>query len=235
MSSSIISTQELGGITVPKTPAIEAAIAYARSHADDITFNHIMRTFLFGFCIASKLTHLKDRDVEVHAVSAILHDLGWDSTGELISTDKRFEVDGANAARDFLRRLKAGGDDTWDDRRLQLVWDSIALHTTFSIVQYKEPEVVSCWLGILADFTGPDKSPEGSLTWAEYEGITKEYPRLKLVTGMKKLFCGFCKTKPETTYDNLVGSFGEKYVDGYTMEGHKEVDMFESCPLPDSF
>jgi hypothetical protein len=235
MSSPTTPNQKLGGITVPKTPAIEAAIAYSRAHADDLTYNHSMRTFLFGFCIASKLPHLKDRDVEVHAVSAILHDLGWDSTGELISKDKRFEVDGANAARDFLRRLKDGGDDAWDDRRIQLVWDAIALHTTFSIVRYKEPEVVSCWLGILADFTGPDNSPEGSLTWAEYDSIVQEYPRLKLVTGVKEIFCGFCKTKPETTYDNMVGSFGEKYVDGYTLEGKKAVDMFEACPLPDSF
>ena len=232
---STVSTQVLGGITVPKTPAIDAAISYARAHSDDLTYNHCIRTFLFGFCMASKIPHLKGRDVEVHAVSAILHDLGWDSTGELISKDKRFEVDGANAARDFLSRLKEGGDKAWDDRRMQLVWDAIALHTTFSIVQYKEPEVVSCWLGILADFMGPDNSPEGSLTWAEYDGIVKEYPRLKLVTGVKEIFCGFCKTKPETTYDNIVGSFGEKYVDGYTLEGHKAVDMFDACLLPDSF
>jgi len=233
--SSKISTQVLGGITVPKTPAITAAIAYARSHSDDLTYNHIMRAFLFGSCIASKIPHLKDLDAEVHAVSAILHDLGWDSTGELISKDKRFEVDGADAARNFLRRLKAEGDDAWDDRRLQLVWDAIALHTTFGIVRYKEPEVVACWLGILADFAGPDGSPEGSLSWAEYEGIVKEYPRLKMITGMKEIFCGFCKTKPETTYDNMVGTFGERYVDGYTVQGHMAVDFFEACPLPDSF
>jgi len=234
MSSSTISTQVLGGITVPKTSAIDAAISYIRSHSSDLTYNHTMRSFLFGFCIASKLPHLKDREVEVHAVSAILHDLGWDSTGELISKDKRFEVDGTNAARDFLRQLKAEGDNSWDDRRLQLVWDSIALHTSFSIVQYKEPECVGCWLGILADFTGPDNSPEGSLTWAEYDGIVKEYPRLKLIAGLKELFCGFCKTKPETTYDNMVGTFG-KYVKGYTLEGHQAVDVFMACPLPYSF
>jgi hypothetical protein len=236
MSSSKSSTQVLGGITVPKTPVITAAIAYARAHSDDLTYNHIMRTFLFGFCIASKLPSLQARDTEVHAVSAIMHDLGWDSTGELISQDKRFEVDGANATRNFLRHFqKEKGHDAWDQRRLQLVWDAIALHTSFSIVKYKEPEVVATWMGILADFMGPDNSPEGALTWAEYEGIVKEYPRLKLVTGMKEIFCGFCKTKPETTYDNMVGTFGEKYVDGYTLKGNMAVDMFENCPLPDSF
>ena len=231
------STQILGGITVPNTSSIAQAIAYAKAHSDEWAFNHIMRSFLFGFCIASKLDHLKDRDLEVHAVSALLHDLGWDSTGELVSADKRFEVDGANAAREFLHGLKtqSRSNDEWDSRRVQLVWDSIALHTSFGIVKYKEPECVACWLGILADFTGPDNSPEGSLTWAEYDSIVKEYPRLKVLTEIKEVFCGFCKTKPETTYDNLVGSYGEKYVEGYTIEGHKAVDVFDKCPLPDSF
>lgn len=235
MSSSTTSTQVLGGITVPKTPAIDAALAYARAHADDRIYNHIVRSFLFGFCIASKLPQFKDRDLEVHAVSAILHDLGWDSTGELISKNKRFEVDSAEAARNFLHSLKTDEHGSWDSRRLQLVWDAIALHTTFSIVPYKEPEVVACWLGILADFTGPDHSPEGSLTWDEYNTIVKEFPRLKLVTGVKEIFCEFCKTKPETTYDNLVGTFGEKYVEGFSLKEHMAVETFDACPLPDSF
>lgn len=237
MSSSKLSTQVLGGITVPKTPAITAAIEYTRAHSDDLTYNHIMRSFLFGFCIASKIPNLQARDVEVHAVSAIMHDLGWDSTGELVSQDKRFEVDGADAARNFLRDLQKekGDDSAWDQRRLQLVWDAIALHTTTSIVRYKEPEVVATWMGIFADFVGPDKAPEGALTWAEYEGIVKEYPRLKLITGIKEIFCGFCKTKPEATYDNIVGTFGEKYVDGYSLKGKLPIDMIENCPLPDSF
>lgn len=92
----------LGSITVPKTLTIDAAISYARVYADDLTYNHIMRSFLFGFCIVSKIPHLKDRYVEVQAVSAILHNLGWDMMGELISSDKRFEVDSAKAARAFL-------------------------------------------------------------------------------------------------------------------------------------
>lgn len=245
-------TQTIAGITVPDTPAIREAISYARAHSDDRTYNHIMRSFLLGFCIASKLPHLQDRDLEVHAVGAILHDLGWDSTGELISTDKRFEVDGADAARNFLRRFQQGSATTtstaaakeasasastsgWNEHRLQLVWDSIALHTTFSIVKYKEPEVVACWLGILADFMGPDGSPEHSLTWAEYDGIVKEFPRLRLVAGIRDIFCGFCKTKPDTTYDNIVGTFGEKYLDGYDLKDHLAVDVFDACPLPDSF
>jgi hypothetical protein len=40
------------------------------------------------------------------------------------SEHDRFEVDGANAARDFLREHGVTGD------ALRIVWDAIALHTT---------------------------------------------------------------------------------------------------------
>lgn len=88
-----------------------------------------MRSWLLGFVIAAKIPQLQGRDLEAHALAAILHDLGWAETGDLVTEDKRFEVDGANAARDFLET--EAGD--WDKHRLQLVWDAIALHTTPSI------------------------------------------------------------------------------------------------------
>jgi hypothetical protein len=193
-SSATLSSQLIAGISIPKISAITAAIDYLRAHSSDFTYNHSMRTLLFGFAIASKLPNLQSRDIEAHAVAAILHDLGWDNTGKLISKDKQFEVDEADAARAFLRTLKGStGGSEWNERRLQLVWDAITLHTTFSIVRYKEPEVVACWMGILADFTGPDGSPERALTWAEYEGIVEVYPRLKLVTGIKEFFADLAR------------------------------------------
>jgi hypothetical protein len=45
----------------------------------------------------------------------LMHDIGWDPIGELVSKDRRFEVDGADAARNFLR--KEAPD--WDKHRLQ--------------------------------------------------------------------------------------------------------------------
>jgi len=47
---------------------------------------------------------LCDRDREVYAVAAILHDFGWGPTGALVSAEKQFKVDGADAARNFLLR-----------------------------------------------------------------------------------------------------------------------------------
>jgi len=43
-------------------------------------------------------------------------------------------LDGANAARDFLKGHGLPSSS------LQLVWDAIALHTTIGVAEYKEAE-----------------------------------------------------------------------------------------------
>lgn len=168
MSSSL---HKLGN--VPDTPLVTKAITFAREHSSDSTYNHVLRSVLFGFVIADKV--LPNRDREAHAIAAILHDLGFPighpPHSTLISIDKRFEVDGANAARDFLKREALPGE--WGKHRLQLVWDAIALHTIGSIVFEKEPEVQACAYGIWADFQGPDRVSNGLLSWDEYNPIVK--------------------------------------------------------------
>ncbi|KAL8823793.1 MAG: hypothetical protein Q9191_005544 [Dirinaria sp. TL-2023a] len=227
---SSLPTRIVGGILVPDTPLITKALDYARAHLSDMAYNHVVRSWLFGFAIASKVPSFADRDLEVHSIAAILHDMGWDSTGRLVSSDKRFEVDGANVAREFL--IKEGVSEEWEKHRLQLVWDAIALHTTPSIASHKEDEVQMITYGILTDFGGPDVSFEKLLTWEEWEGVVKEYPRLGLKDGVKDILCGLCRSKPETTYDNFVAGYGEKYVEGYSLEGKKQVDAIEAMTLP---
>jgi len=217
------------GVAIPDTPLIAKAINFARAHSTDYAFNHIQRSMLLGFIIADKMPEVKDRDLEVHAVSALLHDIGWDPTNQLVSTDKRFEVDGANAARDFLRKEAP----EWDEHRLQLVWDAIALHTTGSIVFHKEIEVQACAYGIWADFQGPDRVSNGLLSWDEYNAVVKVFPRLKLMEGLKKVMCQLCQTKPQTTYDNTVGEWGDKYVEGYSRKGKLTQDLLDTCNLDD--
>ncbi|KFY71798.1 hypothetical protein V498_10130 [Pseudogymnoascus sp. VKM F-4517 (FW-2822)] len=182
---------------------------------------------LLGFIITAKIPAIADRDLEVHAVAALLHDIGWDPTGELVSEDKRFEVDGANAARDFLHREVPH----WDKHRVQLVWDAIALHTIGSVVFYKEAEVQACSYGIWADFQGPDRVHGGLLTWDEYNAVVKEFPRLELMANLKKVMCHLCVTKPQTTYDNTVGEWGDKYVDTYDRKGKLTQDLLDTCDL----
>ena len=86
-------------------------------------------------------------------------------------------VDGASAAKAFLEREMAGkesGEEGWDNQRLQLIWDAIALHTSLSFARHKEPEVVATSLGTSADFQGPGEL----LTQEEYGAVARELPRL---------------------------------------------------------
>jgi hypothetical protein len=171
MAPTTLPTRVLAGVTVPDTPLITKALEYTRQYSTPDTYNHIVRSFLLGFIIADKV--LPDRDCEAHALAAIMHDLGFPlghpPNSDIITTEKRFEVDGANAARRFLQREAPA--EEWDKHRLQLVWDAIALHTIGSIVFEKEPEVQACSYGIWADFQGPDRVPGGLLTWEEYNAV----------------------------------------------------------------
>jgi hypothetical protein len=191
---------------------VRQALEFARTHNDQMSFHHVYRSWVFGSLIASKLPAYKDVDFEVHAVSAILHDLDWDHRSVFSTKDKRFEVDGANAAREFLKREAP----QYEQRQLQLVWDSIALHTTPSIAQHKELEVALCHMGISADFLG-HTFPGGLISKEEYDAIAKELPLLNFKEEVKNLMCGLCIHKPETTYDNFVRDFGERFVEGYSV------------------
>ncbi|EXJ60652.1 hypothetical protein A1O7_04805 [Cladophialophora yegresii CBS 114405] len=231
MTSPPLPTKVLAGVTVPDTALITKALDYTRQYSTDDTYNHIIRSFLLGFIIADKV--LPDRDREAHAVAAIMHDLGFPighpENSDIITTEKRFEVDGANAARRFLQREAPA--EEWDKHRLQLVWDAIALHTIGSIVFEKEPEVQACSYGIWADFQGPDRVPGGLLSWDEYNAVVKEYPRLNLMKGLKANMCHLCVLKPQTTYDNTVGEWGDRYVEGYSRKGKLTQDLLETCNL----
>src|SRR5438445_638873 len=91
---------------------------------------------------------LSDRTAE-HAhlyLWAFFHDLG--RTAKYRSRDHRFEVDSANAARDFLR---ANGID---ESTAGVVWDAIALHTTPEIPWHKRPEIALVTGGVEADVLG---------------------------------------------------------------------------------
>ena len=133
----------LAGVWVPDSSVITRAIEYAREHSEPYLFNHVMRSWLFAESLAQ--LNRVEHDAEVLAVATLLHDLGLspEFDGPL-----RFEVETANAARNFARR------EGFDDRRAQLIWDGAALNSTPSIALYKETEVRLCTLGIGLDWGG---------------------------------------------------------------------------------
>ena len=194
-------TQILGGITVIDTPLVTRALDLARTHSEPFLFNHAVRSWLF----AVRLGQLQgiSHDAEVVAVGSLLHDLGLTNS---FTGPKRFEIEGANAARAFAR------DEGLDDRRVQLIWDTVALNSTPSIALHKETEVALCTAGIALDYGGLqyDQIPPD-----EMNSILAEFPRLDMKRCFTDSVCSIVKAKPETTYDNFARDFGERFVPGY--------------------
>ena len=95
----------VAGITVPDTALVREVTAFIREAEDDLLFNHSRRVFFFG--ALQGLSRGLQPDLELLYVGAMFHDLGLTETLPRIPT-LRFEVDGANAARDFL--LERGVD-----------------------------------------------------------------------------------------------------------------------------
>lgn len=208
-------TRVLGGITVVDTPLIDRAMDLARRHSEPFLFNHAVRSWLF----AVRLGQLQGMscDPEVVAIGTLLHDLGLTAgfTGH-----RRFEIEGADAACVFAR------GEGLDDRRVQLIWDTVALNSTPSIALYKETEVALCTAGIALDFGGLqlDRIPPG-----EMNGVLAAYPRLDMKRSFTDSVCSIARTKPQTTYDNFARDFGERFIPHY--KAQSSVDFLMNAPF----
>jgi hypothetical protein len=208
-------TRVLAGVRVPDTAMISAALEYAQRLSEPYLFNHVVRSWLF----AARIGQLQavDCDQEVVAVGTILHDVGLTAS---VSGPKRFEVNGADAARSFIKERGIS------DQRSQLIWDLVALNSTPSIALHKEAEVALGTMGIGLDWGGfgYDLIPA-----AEIAEIVRAFPRLK----MKNRFAETCRhlvdTRPETTYDNFLRDFGDRFVPGY--RPISTVDLLMNAPF----
>jgi hypothetical protein len=189
-------------LKLPDSPLVKAAYEHAEEISDPWLFKHVVRSWLFAAALAQaqQLKH----DAELLAASTLLHDIGLTAafTGEV-----RFEVFGANAARDFVARH---GVDTPGQR---IIWDAIALHSTPSIAHFKEVEVACCQYGIGMDFGGLGID---QLDRSTVDAIVAAVPRLSLKDEMKRCMCRLAREHPHSTYGTFVEEFGRRFVDDYS-------------------
>src|SRR5713226_3138634 len=121
----------ISGITVPDSKLANEITEFIRDTESTLLFNHSSRVYYFG-ALEGERRGLKF-DAELLYAGAMFHDIGL--VPAYSSNTDRFEVDGANAARDFLRRHDISQQD------IDCVWTAIALHTTPGIPQYMHPVV----------------------------------------------------------------------------------------------
>lgn len=210
-----VDTRVIAGVTVPDTPVVRRATEFARKSSTPYLFNHSMRSWLFAEAIAQAKNAA--HDAEVLAVATLLHDLGLMPA---FSGPLRFEVEGANAARDFARKQGIS------ESRAQLIWDGVALNSTPSIGLHKEPEVALCTTGIGLDWGGWGYE---ILAKSQIEEIVDAFPRLQMKRQFARDVCCIVKERSATTYDNFARDFGERFVPGYRRPS--AVDLLFDAPF----
>lgn len=189
-------------IQIPDSTLAKAAAELLREHGNDLLWNHSHRVYLFG-ALMGKRNNVK-YDLELLYISALFHDLGL--TKHYSSPDKRFEVDGANAARDFLRSYGV------PEESARLVWDAVALHTTIGIAQYKEPEVALINSGVSYDVVGENFD---AFTEDVRNQVTLAYPRNGFKNKILPAFLEGFAHKPETTYGNIKADVCARLLPGF--------------------
>jgi HD domain len=206
-------------LNIPDSLLAKEATEILRGYSSDLLFNHSLRVYLFA---AEQGRQQKLRfDAELLYVAATFHDLGLSK--KFSSQNERFEVDGANAARQFLSAHNV------PQEQVQTVWEAIALHTTPGIPQYMRSEVALLYSGVGLDVLGKgfEQFPSDLR-----EQIVAKYPRKHFKDDfIQAYFAGFAH-KPGTTYGTVNAGVCERYIPGYRTP--KACDLIAASPFPDS-
>ena len=176
---------------VPDSKLARAVTEFVRDNETELLFNHSSRVYLFG-ALAGLHRGLRF-DRELLYTGAMFHDLGL--MPDHSSAAERFEVDGANAARDFLRSHGISEADIYT------VWTAIALHTTPGIPAHMHPVVALVTAGVEMDVLG---LTYGEYTDVEREAVVSAYPRTAdFKEDIIQAFFDGIRHKPDTTFGNV--------------------------------
>jgi hypothetical protein len=214
---STTSAETIAHIVIPDTPLVRDATAFIRDVENDLLFHHSRRVFLFG--ALQGIRRGLQPDLELLYVGAMFHDIGL--TDRYRTSALRFEVDGANAAREFL--LDRGADEG-DARK---VWLSIALHTTPNVPEFLEPEIALVTAGVETDVLGigrDDLPPEA------LEVVTAAHPRPDFKRRILQAFTDGMKHRPETTFGTVNADVLEHFDPSFVRDDFVDIILKNSWP-----
>jgi hypothetical protein len=181
----------LSDVAIPDSKLAREITELVRDTETPLLFNHSSRVYYFG-ALAGRRRGLKF-DRELLYAGAMFHDMGL--THAHSSPHERFEVDGANAARDFLKSHGIAQHD------IELVWTAIALHTTPGIPEHMHPVIALVTAGVEMDVLGLayDKYSD-----AEREAVVHAHPRTpQFKEDIIQAFYDGIHHKPATTFGNV--------------------------------
>jgi hypothetical protein len=186
----IQSIETIAGIVIPDTALVRDATDFIRSAEDDVLFHHSRRVFLFGALHGPRLDLAPDP--ELLYVAALFHDLGL--TARYGTSTQRFEMDGADSAREFLLEHGVGQSDA------DKVWLGIALHSTPGVPARLDPETALLAAGVKTDVVGfglKTLDPEA------VDAVTAAHPRPGFKHRILAAFNDGMKHRPDTTFGTM--------------------------------
>lgn len=178
-------------VAIPDSRLARQITELVRDTESPLLFHHSSRVYYFGALAGARRGLTFDR--ELLYAGAMFHDMGLVHPHS--SAHERFEVDGANAARDFLRGQGLSPQD------IDTVWTAIALHTTPGIPKHMHPVVALVTAGVEMDVLG---LAYGEYSDAEREAVVRAHPRDgRFKEDILQAFHDGIKHKPETTFGNV--------------------------------
>ncbi|WP_321963789.1 HD domain-containing protein [Paraburkholderia sp. J7] len=184
-------TPTLADVAIPDSKLAREITELVRDTESPLLFHHSSRVYYFGALAGRRLGLKFDR--ELLYAGAMFHDMGL--THAHSSDHERFEVDGANAARDFLRGHGISQQD------IDLVWTAIALHTTPGIPEHMHPVIALVTAGVEMDVLGIAYDRFSDI---EREAVVHAHPRSEhFKEDIIQTFYDGIKHKPATTFGNV--------------------------------
>jgi hypothetical protein len=211
------SPDTIADIVIPDTALVREVTELIRDTEDDLLFHHSRRVFLFG-ALQGRRRGLRP-DLELLYVGAMFHDIGL--TAAYRTSQLRFEVDGANAARDFL--LQRGVDEA----AARKVWLSIALHTTPGVPEFLEPEIALVTAGVETDVLGIDRD---KLSVDVLDAVTAAHPRPNFKSRILQAFTDGNVHRPRTTFGNVNADVLARYDDSFVRDDFVDIILTNSWP-----
>jgi len=203
-------TQTIAEITIPDSALARDAAELVRAEAGELLFNHSSRVFWFG-ALTGRARGLAV-DLEQLYVAALFHDLGL--TTRYRGSRQRFEMDGADAARDFLL---AHNQPT---HVAETAWLAIALHTTPAVPTALAPEIALVSAGVETDVLGLQLD---EIDARHRRAVVDAFPRENFRHGILAAFNDGMKHRPDSTFGTMNDDVLAHFDPAFTRQNFVEI------------
>jgi hypothetical protein len=175
--------KSVAGVAIPDTALCISAVDLLEASSPEFLCTHCLRTYVFG-SLAVRGLGRSVADEEAAFCGAVLHDLGLVPA---YRRDNRFEVDGAEAARQFCSEHRVPPE------RADLIWKAIALHTSAGIATRLADEIALVHLGAGIELFGQglDQVPPQVV-----EEVLDTFPRMNFKAEFRNLLVEHCQRNP---------------------------------------